>query len=92
MIAVSWGREVMQTYPVTIRIVAYDREGLMRDISTIVADEHINIGALDLPPDQEHVITMNVTLEVSHLMQLRKVLARIEQLPNVTQAHRYKSG
>ena len=92
MIAVSWGREVMQSYPVTIRIVAYDREGLMRDISTIVADEHINIGALDLPPDQEHVITMNVTLEVSHLMQLRKVLTRIEQLPNVTQANRYKSG
>ena len=92
MIAVSWGHEVMQTYSVPVRIVAYDREGLMRDIGTIVSDEHINISAVDQPPNQGHLVTMNFTLEVSNLRQLSMVLTRIEQLQNVTQVYRYKAG
>src|SRR5579859_1634331 len=43
LINVSWGRTVETTYPVPITVIAYDREGLLRDIGGLVANENINI-------------------------------------------------
>lgn len=92
LIEVNWGRDETKKYPVPIRVVAYDREGLMRDIGTIIADEHVNMSAVNMPPLEGHQATLNLTLEVSNLSQLGKVLSRIEQLPNVTEVRRYKAG
>ncbi len=92
LIEVSWGRDPIKKYPVPIRVVAYDREGLMRDIGTIVADEHVNMSAFNMPPLESHLAILNMTLEVSSLAQLSTVLHRIEQLPNVTEVRRYKAG
>ena len=92
LITVTWGTKPAKIYPVSVRIVAFDREGLMRDISTIVADEHVNISAVSMLPYQGHEVDLNVTLEVSHLTQLSKVLNRVEQLTNVTQVRRLQPG
>ena len=92
LITVTWGTKPAKIYPVSVRIVAFDREGLMRDITTIVADEHVNISAVSMLPYQGHEVDLNVTLEVSHLTQLSKVLNRVEQLTNVTQVRRLQPG
>ena len=92
LISVTWGTKPAKIYPVAVRIVAFDREGLMRDISTIVADEHVNMSALSMLPGQGHEVDLNVTLEVSHLTQLSRVLNRVEQLTNVTQVRRLQPG
>ena len=92
LISVVWGAKPAKIYPVSVRIVAFDREGLMRDISTIVADEHVNMSAVSMLPSQGHEVDFNVTLEVSHLTQLSKVLSRVEQLTNVTQVRRLQPG
>ncbi|HJL70897.1 MAG TPA: ACT domain-containing protein, partial [Anaerolineales bacterium] len=91
-ISVAWGAKPAKIYPVSVHIVAFDREGLMRDISTIVADEHVNMSAISMLPGQGHEVDVNVTLEVSHLTQLGKVLSRLEQLTNVTQVRRLQPG
>lgn len=64
----------------------------MRDIATRVANEHASIKAFDMQPDQGHVVLMQMTIDVSNLAQLRKVLTGIEQVPNVTEVHRIKPG
>ncbi len=92
LISVVWGAKPAKIYPVSVRIVAFDREGLMRDISTIVADEHVNMSAVSMLPGQGYEVDFNVTLEVSHLTQLSKVLSRVEQLTNVTQVRRLQPG
>jgi GTP pyrophosphokinase len=90
LIRVSWG-QAEQAYPVSVRINAYDREGLMRDISTLVAEEHVNMSAVNVTT-KNNIATLLVTMDIADVAQLSRLLARIEQLPNVLEAHRWKAG
>jgi GTP pyrophosphokinase len=89
LIEVDWGEEIEQAFPVMIQVLAYDRTGLMRDITEITAGERINISAANIatdPKDRTAVIT--ATLEIKSIVQLSRVLAKIERLPNVFEARR----
>jgi len=90
LIQVSWG-QAQHTYPVSIRITAYDRDGLMRDISTVVAEEHVNMTSVNLST-KNSLATFEVTMEISDVGILSRILARVEQLPNVIEARRWKAG
>lgn len=88
-IEVDWGQGIQQTYPVVIRVIAYDREGLLRDIASVVADEKINMSAANVVTrKEENMATITATLEVTDIAQLSRVLAKIDQLPNVLEAKR----
>jgi GTP diphosphokinase / guanosine-3',5'-bis(diphosphate) 3'-diphosphatase len=90
IIKVSWG-QAQQTYPVAVRIMAYDRDGLMKDVSTLVSEEHINMTAISVAT-KNSLATFEVTMEIADTEVLARVLARIEQLPNVIEARRLKAG
>lgn len=91
LISVEWRTKPEKVYPVTVRIEAFDREGLLRDISTVVADEYVNMG--DVSTHRKgHEVQVNVILEVSDLSQLSRVLSRVEELTNVTMVQRYRPG
>jgi len=87
---VDWGH-VERTYPVPIKIKAYDRQGLMVDISKLLADENINIANVSVNTSRS-IADLNLVIEVRDLAQLSKVLTRIENLPNVLEAHRTNPG
>jgi len=74
-------------YPVEILISGFDRTGLLRDISSIVANEKINI--LDSQTStSNNSVDMMFRLEVSHLEQLNRALGKIDALPNVMRVWR----
>jgi GTP pyrophosphokinase len=87
---VSWG-EPKSTYPVDIRIIAYDRDGLLRDVSTVIAEEGINMKQVQVDVLQNQA-TFDLTLEVGNISQLSRVLTVLENLPNVMEARRIKPG
>ena len=88
LIVVGWGGAAQENrYPVPVEIVAYDREGLMRDISTVIADERVNISKVQVSTRQ-HLATLQVTLEIASAQQLTRILNKIETIPNVIEAHR----
>jgi GTP pyrophosphokinase len=87
---VSWGK-VESTFPVPIKIKAYDRQGLMGDISTLLDTEGINIVNVSVNTVRT-LANLNLTVEVKNLDQLSRILTRIENLPNVMEAHRIKPG
>jgi RelA/SpoT family (p)ppGpp synthetase len=88
-IEVDWGQGIQQTYPVVIRVIAYDREGLLRDIAGVVADEKINMSAANVATrKKENMATITATLEIADIAQLSRVLAKIDQLSNVLEAKR----
>ncbi|GAB4574071.1 MAG: bifunctional (p)ppGpp synthetase/guanosine-3',5'-bis(diphosphate) 3'-pyrophosphohydrolase [Anaerolineae bacterium] len=89
LINVSWRRadQPTRSYPVPVMIVAYDREGLMRDIGAIIADEKINMSNVSITTRQ-NIATFLVTMEIADVNQLTRVLSKIERLPNVVEAHR----
>lgn len=87
LINVTWGRATEQRYRVPVLIIAYDREGLMRDIGAAVANESINMTDVNIVT-RSGVATFNVIMEIEEVSKLTKVLSRIEQLPNVVEARR----
>lgn len=90
LVTVSWG-EPKKTYPVPIRIMAYDRDGLMRDVSTLIADEGVNMPAVKVETSRNLAI-FDLVLEVRDILQLSKILDRLENLPNVLEAQRVRPG
>jgi len=90
VIAVDWGRPSPErTFPVAVRIHAYDRRGLARDVSAVLADERINIAAMNVATNAtEHTATIDLTVTVHGLDELSRLLARFSSLPNVIAARR----
>jgi GTP pyrophosphokinase len=91
VLAVDWGRLGSNEFPVDIELQAFDRRGLVRDVSAALADEKISIQGMTTVTDkQENVAHMRIGITISGLPQLAKVLSRIAQLPNVISARRKK--
>jgi len=86
LIEVNWGAEV-QRFPVLIYVLAYDRSGLLHDISGLITNESINIASLNVAR-KRNLVTLYVTLEVTDIAQLGRVLARIAKVPNVIEVRR----
>ncbi|HDN81081.1 MAG: GTP diphosphokinase [Chloroflexi bacterium] len=90
LIQVSWGQESRARYPVTITVKAFDREGLFRDIATVVANEGVNIASGEITTrKKDHVAIIKTTLEISTASQLTRILDKISRLPNVIEAYRH---
>jgi guanosine-3',5'-bis(diphosphate) 3'-pyrophosphohydrolase len=90
LVRVSWG-EVRRTYPIPVEVKAYDRQGLMGDISNILNDESVNLADINLKFNQ-NLAVINMIIEITDITQLSRVLTRVEILPNVLEAHRLKPG
>jgi GTP pyrophosphokinase len=86
LIEVNWGTGV-RTFPVLISVVAYDRPGLLHDISGVVSNEGINITSVSQSM-KRNIATLYITLEVTDIGQLGRVLTRIGNLPNVIELQR----
>jgi len=82
LIPVEWGQSD-SVYPVSIRVEAWDRVGLMRDITTIVAEEKINITAVSSTHHDNHTVSEYFTLETKGLAQLSRLLVKIEGVRGV---------
>jgi len=92
LIEVAWGEDFEQVFPVMIQVLAYDRTGLMRDITEIMVEERINISAANIATHpKDHTAAITATLEISSIVQLSRILDRIEKLPNVFEARRRAS-
>ncbi len=87
LIEVSW-EPLPQTVPVAIRITAYDRTGLLHEIAGIISAEKINMPAVNLSKEK-NLVHLYITLEISNITQISRVLTKIERLPNVVEAKRH---
>ena len=88
LIEVEWEAAPAQTYPIAIRVEAYDRTGLLSDITQVVAEAKVNILAADVSVGPDHVAVVRATIQVASVAQFARVLARIEQLKDVVSVSR----
>lgn len=90
LINVDWGT-AEKTYPIPIQISAYDRQGLMSDISGVLAGEPARLIDFSMS-SRQHIMKVNMVLEVPDITALSRILARLENLPNVIEAIRVAPG
>jgi len=82
LVPVDWGK-TDSLYPVRIQVEAWDRVGLMRDITTIVAEEKVNIAAVASTHHDDHTVTEGFTFETEGLAQLSRLLKKIDGVKGV---------
>jgi GTP pyrophosphokinase len=89
LMAVDWGEREKASYPVEIEVQAWDRTGLIRDISALLADEKIDINAMTTRTERvTHVATIDITAGIGSLEDLSRLMHRIGRVPNVTSVRR----
>ncbi len=88
LIEVEWESAPAQTYPIAIRVEAYDRPGLLHDITQVVAEAKVNIIAAAVNVTPEHTAVVTATLQVASVAQLARVMSRIEHIRDVLSVQR----
>jgi GTP pyrophosphokinase len=89
LMSVAWGERENASYPVQIEITAWDRTGLIRDISALLADEKIDINAMTTRTERAtHVATIDITAGIDSLEHLSRLMHRIGRLPNIIAVRR----
>lgn len=88
IVPVSWGNHGEATFPVTIQVKAWDRVGLLKDVSTVLADARVNILSLLTTTHDDRTVTLFVTIEVEGIGQLSTILHKLEGVREVYEVHR----
>ena len=93
VIDVEWGTADDELFEVDIAIEAYDRQGLLRDITSMFANARINVLSIQTQTNKRtHAATMRLTVEVGNITSLSKLLERLNRLKNVISARRLRTG
>jgi GTP pyrophosphokinase len=89
VLEIGWGRSDSAAYPVDLSIFAFDRSGLIRDITAVLADDNANVIDLKSHTDKSsQQVMMDLSVEVADLPTLSTIIARVEQIPNVVSVRR----
>ena len=91
LVPVSWGQK-QELYPVRVRIEAIDRVGLLRDVSTKLSEDKINIAWVVTRENDNATVSMELTIHIAGLQQLNRVFSRIESVRGVTSVGRVTSS
>lgn len=89
IVTISWGASDSGAYPVDLSVHAFDRSGLIRDITSLLADDGANVTDMTSHTDKESMqVVMHISIEIRDLPTLSTVITKLEQLPNVVSVRR----
>jgi GTP pyrophosphokinase len=90
IVEISWGEsESEAAYPVDLSLHAFDRSGLIRDITGLLADDDANVINMKSHTDRNSMqVVMELSIEIKDLPTLSTVITKLEQLPNVVSVRR----
>ena len=84
-----WGESYSSGYSLVVRVTANDRSGLLRDITTILANEKVNVlGVASRSDTRKQLATIDMDIEIYNQQVLGRVLARLNQVPDIIDARR----
>jgi len=90
LVSVAWGR-AEASYPVAIQVEAWDRVGLVRDISTIVAEEKINITSMTVTENDDQTVSITLTVQTTGISQLSRLMSKVESTGGVVTVSRIEA-
>ena len=92
LMRLSWQEGAHAVFSVDLKVEAYDRSGLLFDITALFVKEAINVIGLHSVTDQvAQRVDIDMTIEVESLKTLIKVLEMMQKIPNVVSARRFTS-
>ena len=88
IIDVAWEERSDATYPAELRIEGRDRQGLLRDITTQIASDKVNVGAVRSRTGSAQEVVIEMRVDIVDLAQLSRLIDRVGRIPNVLGVHR----
>ncbi len=89
LIEVDWGQQAGSVYPVEVSVTAYQRTGLMQDISTILANLKVNLLNINSNTNRdEQIVHTRMTIEIHSVDELVAIIDKLSQVPNVQEVRR----
>ncbi len=88
LIEVSWAGGGQQMYSVVLQVVTVDRVGILRDVSTIVSNERVNIRDVQTFDHKDQTVTMQFSVDVTEAEMLSRLLLKLERLRDVIEVRR----
>ena len=83
IVPVDWDGQATHLYPVAIKIEAWDRTGLLRDIATVVAESKVNMSAVKVDVYDDKSAVVSTTVDIDSLSQLSRLMEKLEQVRDV---------
>ncbi len=87
MLPAEWDIDAGAAFEVDIRLKAFDRQGLLRDISDVIAKDKIDVLRVNTESRGEYA-AMQITVRIKELQQLSKLLVRLQHVQNVIEVGR----
>jgi guanosine-3',5'-bis(diphosphate) 3'-pyrophosphohydrolase len=91
LIDVEWDTDLKHNYNVDIEITGQDRSGLLNDVLQVVAETKTNISAVSGKADKNRVATIHMTISISNVDHLQKVVERIKRIKDIYSVRRILS-
>ena len=92
LIEVEWDREGAGVFVASIEIEALDRSKLLRDISTVLSDHHVNILASTSHTGSDRVARLRFDFELGDPSHLESLLGTLKRVDSVFDAYRLLPG
>jgi GTP diphosphokinase / guanosine-3',5'-bis(diphosphate) 3'-diphosphatase len=83
VVPVDWDVDASDLYPVSIKIEAWDRTGLLRDITTVIAGQKVNMSRAAVSVYEDKTAVVSTTVEIDSLSQLSRLMEKLEQVRDV---------
>jgi len=89
VLQVQWNLAADDQLPIRLQVEAYDRRGLLRDVTDLLAQAHLSIEGVNSDTDpRDRIATIVLRTAVRDTAQLRELLQKLSRLPNVLRAQR----
>jgi len=87
MLTAEWVLDEGAAFEVDILLKAFDRQGLLRDISDVIAKDRLDVLRVNTESRDEYA-NMRITVRIKELQQLSRLLARLQHVQNVIEVRR----
>ena len=87
LVNVEWG-QTKELYPVRLTIQAWDRVGLLRDVTTQVSEQGVNIASVITSENPDSTATVSLTLYTTGIGQLSRLFSKLEGVRGVVSVAR----
>ena len=88
LIGVRWNTQTPATFRVTVDVEALDRKHLLRDITTVLGDEHVNILSANVTTKRDRIALLRFTFELADITHFDHVIRQVKKVESVYDAYR----
>ncbi|QZY57049.1 RelA/SpoT family protein [Crassaminicella profunda] len=90
-IEVEWNEDRQKSYETEIQIISSDRKGLLSEVTNVISDIKLTVTAVNARTTKDRIAVVNLTIEITNIQQLDKLIKKIKAMQGVLDVHRVTS-